>query len=392
MKWKILHIIIAISLLVAGCSDNSTDERPDIEQPQQQEHELRLSMGMPQFQNDTRAAGDLPSGFSAYTYSKDNPIDQIVGFLVPTSTTTSTSTNSGKTYTCHFIHEEVENNKHVWTSKTYLSDDQYYFYGYMPNVSASSVTVTAATTETPATPAIITLTGLNAVMPDDICVIEGVKQYSGTTLPDMSDAIGLFGGESGYYNTKIDADNFYVLASHIYSALEINMKLDATYANLRKIKLRSITLTPYVANNQVANKINATITITHRGESDLETALNVSFTEYAGTTSTASTPAVLHGVEGEELTTDDKPFLACLCPHLSTDTKYVMETHYDVYDKEDNLIRENQSAQNTLTTLPQLTRGTKHVVNITVNPTYLYVLSDPDLDNPTFKISPSSDP
>ncbi len=368
MKWKILHIIIAVSLMVTGCTD-SADEHSDNEKSRQ-EHELRLTMGMTQLQNATRA---LPTGFSAYTYNAKAPIDQIVGFFVPQDGSTSY-------YTCHFIYEEESNE---WRTKAYLQDGGYFFYGYMPNVSASSVNVTSTNTG-----ATITLSGLNAAMPDDISVIEGVKSYqTGSSLPDMSDGIGTFDYTAG----DDSPDNFYVLASHIYAGLEINMKLDATYANLRKIKLRSITLTPYVANNQVANKINATITITHRGESDLETALNVSFTEYAGTTSTASTPAVLHGVEGEELTTDDKPFLACLCPHLSTDTKYVMETHYDVYDTEDNLIRENQSAQNTLT-LPQLTRGTKHVVNITVNPTYLYVLSDPDLDNPTFKISPSSDP
>ena len=81
MKWKILHIIITINLLVAGCTD-SADDRSDNEQPQH-EHELRLTMGMPQLQNTTRAAGDLPTGFTAYTYSENNPINEIVGFLVP---------------------------------------------------------------------------------------------------------------------------------------------------------------------------------------------------------------------------------------------------------------------------------------------------------------------
>lgn len=378
MKWKILHIIIAVSLMVAGCTD-SADERSSNGKPQQ-ERELRLTMGMSQLQNMTRAAGDLPTGFSAYTYNEKNPINQIVGFLVPT-----TSINSEKTYTCHFIHE-VENSKHVWKSKTYLSDDQYYFYGYMPNVSATSVTVTPAATI--GAPATITMTGLNAVMPDDICVIEGVKQYSGSELPDMNDAIGRFGGESGYYNTNANEDNFYVLASHIYSALEINMKLDATYANLRKIKLRSISLTPSVKEGEkykVAKKINATITITHRGGNVLTKAVSVAFT--TSETAASSAPAVLYGVENTSLTTTDQEFLAYLCPHLSTDTKYVMETHYDVYDKEDNLIRENQSARNNLY-LSDLTleQGKKYTITITVAPTYLYVLSDPDLDNPTFTL------
>ena len=367
MKWKILHIIIAVSLMVTGCTD-SADEHSDNEKSRQ-EHELRLTMGMPQLQNATRA---LPTGFSAYTYNAKAPIDQIVGFFVPQDGSTSY-------YTCHFIYEEESNE---WRTKAYLQDGGYFFYGYMPNVSASSVNVTSTNTG-----ATITLSGLNAAMPDDISVIEGVKSYqTGSSLPDMSDGIGTFDYTAG----DDSPDNFYVLASHIYAGLEINMKLDATYANLRKIKLRSISLTPYVKESEtykVAKKINATITITRGGvpESDPKTAVSVDFKTSSETTT--SSPAVLHGVEGEELTTNDKPFLACLCPHLSTDTKYVMETHYDVYDKEDNLIRENQSAQNTLTTLPQLTRGTKHTVNITVNPTYLYVLSDPDLDNPTFKIS-----
>ena len=376
MKWKILHIIIAVSLMVAGCTD-SADEHSDNGKPQQ-ERELRLTMGMSQLQNMTRAAGELPTGFSAYTYNEKNPINQIVGFLVPT---TSTSINSGKTYTCHFIHE-VENSKHVWKSKTYLSDDQYYFYGYMPNVSATSVTVTPAATEASAT---ITMTGLNAVMPDDICVIEGVKQYSGSELPDMNDAIGRFGGESGYYNTNANEDNFYVLASHIYAALQINMKLDATYANLRKIKLRSISLTPYVNVSEVAKKINATITITHRGGNVLTKAVSVAFT--TSETAASSAPAVLYGVENTTLTTTDQEFLACLCPSLTADTKVVMETHYDVYDKKDNLIRENQTARNTLS-LSDLTleQGKKYTITITVAPTYLYVLSDPDLDNPTFTL------
>lgn len=362
--------------MVAGCTD-SADEHSDNGKPQQ-ERELRLTMGMSQLQNMTRAAGELPPGFSAYTYNEKNPINQIVGFLVPT---TSTSINSGKTYTCHFIHE-VENSKHVWKSKTYLSDDQYYFYGYMPNVSATSVTVTpAATTEAPAT---ITMTGLNAVMPDDICVIEGVRQYS-SVLPDMTDAIGRFGGELGYYNTNANADNFYVLASHIYAALQINMKLDATYANLRKIKLRSISLTPNVNVSEVAKKINATITITHRGENELTEAVSVAFT--TSETAASSAPAVLYGVEGKELTTTGEEFLAYLCPNLSPTTKYVMETHYDVYDKKDNLIRENQTATNNLF-LSDLTleQGKKYTIIITVAPTYLYVLSDPDLDNPTFTL------
>ena len=62
-----------------------------------------------------------------------------------------------------------------------------------------------------------------------------------------------------------------------------------------------------------------------------------------------------------------------------------MVTTYDVYDRKGNLIRENSEATNKLPNLAAV-RGQKVQVNLTVNPTYLYVLSDPDLDNPTITI------
>jgi hypothetical protein len=65
-----------------------------------------------------------------------------------------------------------------------------------------------------------------------------------------------------------------------------------------------------------------------------------------------------------------------------------METTYNVYDRKGNLIRKDCKAKNVLN-LPTggLTRGQKYTFNLTVNPTYLYVLSDPDLDNPTITVN-----
>ena len=353
--------------MVAGCTSDAADEHSDNGKPRQ-EHELRLSMGMPRFQDATRAAGDLPEGFTAYAYNEKTPINEIVGFLIPV-------VESGlgqNTVTCHFHHEE-SSGSHVWKSRAALQDGSYSFYGYMPNVSATNVSVTKNDDG-----AVITLTGMNAVMPDDICVIEGVKQYAGSTLPDMTDGIGNFD-----YNTTSGGDNFYVLASHIYAALQIKMQLDETYAELRKIKLKSITLTP-VEGSEAAKRVDATITVSQRTEgTDLSSAVSVKFATSA--VATATSPAVLYGVENTYLTTTPQEFLACLCPELPADSKYVMETRYDVFDSKDNLIRENQTAQNVLT-LPKLDSGKRHVVNITVTPTYLYVLSDPDLDNPTFSL------
>ena len=88
--------------------------------------------------------------------------------------------------------------------------------------------------------------------------------------------------------------------------------------------------------------------------------------------------------EGKDLTTTAQEFLACFCP--STASKFILETTYDVYDRKGNLIREGETASNTISLQYNLTSGQMHTVNITVQPTFLYMLSDPDLDNPTFKI------
>ena len=362
MRWNILYIIIGVSLVLVGCSSDSTDERDDSGKTKQ-EHPLSMSMGMAPLQGEMRAAGDLPTGYSAYAYTTAlAPINDIVCFL----TADNTSSDQPEITTCHFIHEE-ESGNHVWKSRVVIQDGNYHLYGYMPNVSATNVSIAKPTGGSYTDGAVITLTGLNAVMPEDICVIEGFKQYD-TTIPDMSDAVGKF-----VFNTS-NGDNLYVLASHIYAAMQIKMKLGTEYAKLRKIKLRSITLTP-VSGSDAASRVGAVITINGSG------VQTVTFT----TNSTETLPAMLYGVEGTELTTADQAFQAFLCPALPASSRYVMETRYDVYDRHGNLIRENESAENTLTH-PSLAAGQKYDINITVNPTYLYQLSDPDLDDPMFTL------
>ena len=74
---------------------------------------------------------------------------------------------------------------------------------------------------------------------------------------------------------------------------------------------------------------------------------------------------------------------AYFAPGLSSNLTLV--STYDVYDSKDNLIRQNCTATNKLPNLEAI-RGQRVLLNMTVNPTYLYVLSDPDLDNPTITI------
>jgi hypothetical protein len=73
-------------------------------------------------------------------------------------------------------------------------------------------------------------------------------------------------------------------------------------------------------------------------------------------------------------------------------TDFTLVCQYDVYDTNGNLIRENQTAENKInvnslfTTTISLQRGTRYILYLTVNPTYLYMMSEPDLDNPTIEV------
>ena len=73
-------------------------------------------------------------------------------------------------------------------------------------------------------------------------------------------------------------------------------------------------------------------------------------------------------------------------------TKFGLICKYDVLDKNDNVVRENCTVENmldlsTLFERDLLARGYMYCVNLTLAPTYLYVMSEPDLDNPTLIVN-----
>jgi len=160
---------------------------------------------------------------------------------------------------------------------------------------------------------------------------------------------------------------------HLYAAAQFRLEIDSEYAALRTIKLKTMTLrTDY-------GSVIATITLTHN-------TTGVSPVSSVAYTASGSSDAVVifNSDAGEALkTTESLDINACFAPTLSNNLTLV--TTYDVYDSKDNLIRQNCKATNKLPNL-DATRGQKVQVNMTVNPTYLYVLSDPDLDNPTITI------
>lgn len=349
----------AVLGLLVGCTSND-DGTPATAKKQ---HELHLTMGARFYTDDaTTRAASLPEDYTLYDPTTTlSPITQIQGYL--------TTTESTESYIAVSFNYSYADDTPAWTSRVALQDNQYYLYGFMPKEAASNVNIAPNGTDY-SIGATLTFTA-NAVSPHDICVITGVKGYD-TTEPTAI-TTGAFG-----YNTT-DGDNLFLLADHIYAGLQFAMRVDGTYDKLRTIKVKSITLTPTatgaVSTYDVTVKVNNT--------SGLESV------DFNSPTSTSTpTPTVIYDGEGVTLTTSAQAFQACLCPPTATKgSEYKLTTIYDVYDRKNNLIREDQTAQNTITLSNALGAGQRHTVNITVKPTYLYVLSDDDLDDPTFSIT-----
>lgn len=352
----------------------TADEESAVSAPVRQ---LRLSLGTQRFGSDevpvTRA---LPTGFVAYNHSTAlSPITQIQCYF----THDEDVTNQWVTIPCQFNYAQEEG---TWVSMVALKDDQYYLYGFMPKNDVGAVTIAPLSESADfSAGAVLTLNSLNAVSPGDVCVIVGLEGYGSATkptVPDMSSRLGRF-----TYQTT-DGDKLYLLVDHIYAGLQFQMKVGETYSQLRTIKVKRVTLTADTGSGTVET-VNATVTVT-ANETGANPLTSVVFTN--NTPSSSPKPAELFSSDGEALTTEYKAFQASLCPNSATiGSKYVLETVYDVYDRKGNLIRKDEKAQNSITLSKTLESGKIHTVSIVVQPTFLYVLSDPDLDSPSFELN-----
>lgn len=282
----------------------------------------------------------------------------------------------------------------VWrTSVGEITAGDYYLYGYIPNKAGIrySVTDKDGSDASYSTGAKVTLENVPTVMSGDLCVVIGAKD--GT---DKEHDNGLTRGNFGYKAAEITKDggegNFvFLLFDHLYAALRINMKVyDNEYADLRKIKLKSLQLSTKA--DDVTTKQKNTITVTLNANDGSTSPISNSNIEYAQTGD-----PIDGGIEfwsstsGEWLTAEFSTYDGYFMPHkINT---LILTSIYDVYDRKGNLIRENCKVTNSallsnlLTGQTETGRGIRYTINMTIQPTYQYQLSNWDLDNPTVIIN-----
>ena len=261
-------------------------------------------------------------------------------------------------------------NDHRWHSNIEVTSGQSYrLYAYAP-----ADAVTAAISEESAAGVTMTFTQLPTVSSQDICFAVGVQHM---TEANGTKDIKL--GKFSFAGAVQDHNFINLLMDHLYAGIKLQMTIDGEYTQLRTIKIRKLEL------KSTKSTAQAVVTLASNTENN-DPVQSVTYSSLSGTERIVT---FFESTEGVALNADNitTPLLleamCCFVPTLSGDLTLV--TTYDVYDKNGNRIGE-RTASNKLPNM-EADRGDCVTLTMNVRPTYLYVLSDPDLDNPTITVN-----
>ena len=257
--------------------------------------------------------------------------------------------------------------------------EQFYMYGYMPGTYGSEILAASSDLNGDYSKgADLTIKNLPIFTSKYIYAIVGVQRISTTEEPK-----NIIEGNYGYLS-GLNSENYVnLLMDHLYSKLILQVNVDANYSLLRDIKLKSVTLTC-----SYGETVDATVKLrTGYGLQGNTTAYSANLSgtnqEHSLWTSTEGT---IIPPDANETTPLSLGTINCPPVVLDAAGTYMKITcTYDVYDKARNKVREC-TVENKLKTAA-VTHGMEYTVTLTVAPTYLYVLSDADLNNPTIKIN-----
>ena len=348
-----LLLLMAVAILLSACSDD-TDRLSD-KWDSLQIAAYTQDMVSPSDSAATRAVTG-PSGYSEYNGSAS------IGVFMTPSTTEMTL---------------ISYEDNAWHSMVKVaSGDDYYIYGYMP----AYVTCTIAPNTSYPDGAILTFTDVPSVMSEDFSVITGVFDHEGSATTSGTLKAGTFA-----YTGRASGENFVSLMfDHLFGALNINLKVDPDYAALRTIKLKELKMR--TSNASGPSKSKTTVIVTLNKTTDGTTPISDNGVTFTSSGDDMDDVSFFLSATGKELTTAYNSFMGHFMPKGIT--SFVLTSVYDVYDKNDNLIRKDCTAENklkikTLFNQDETIRGYRYNVNMIIKPTYLYMLSDPDLDSPT---------
>ena len=303
----------------------------------------------------------IPTGYSVYPASGAKAEDvSHIGVFMTTEDMTSGPELS------NFIYSNI-NNK--WNSLVSVKQGiPYYIYGYMPSDKFTCEAQKLPETQTFADGVVLNFRKILPVSQYDLCFVTGVQDMQSADAEEDIPA-----GNFSYYGKSKETKNRVRLRlDHLLAGACMEMKIDAEYAKLRDIRLKDVILktsSDYAWSGKITQR--RTYTRVDWQKKETMTAKEKEgvslFSDADGVSLSATDPMVFYGY--------------CIHEIYST---VVMKSRYDVYDTHGNLIRKDCIAENKLVFPSSMGRRT--IFKMTVKPTYVYTLSDPDEKSPTIEL------
>ena len=392
-----LLLCLMSGLLLEACSgDSISDSRPDYSSS---DRVVRLSAGARQYHVDDAEMASAPGltrtvTFPSSDWTSITPSDNMLVFIAKDKENASQSDVLSRLF--YSMTTDWQSNITITDAGL---DNNYLIYGFMP-IDAENVSISLLSTNTNyKAGATMYIKGLKVLTQTDPCVIVGVGKLE-TSTSDVTLKWGTF-DFTFKEGTSDVIDYMSILLDHIYSRYHFQVKIDADYAQLRSIKITKMTLEALNdAGTQTLGTVNATVNL-QTNATNSNPISSVTYGRNAGTRlvtlfdkATTTNTDYNEGIVLDKTKTDFQEAGFCLAP--GDQRWFRLTTVYEVYnrsDKENKLIRTN-TVINTFNTanfkekkITNTNPGLKHTIQIIVNPTYLYVLSDSDLDNPPFVIN-----
>ena len=389
MRYRIWWMLLA-AVLLAGCSGDSEQPEGGVPGPDKPTPSVPDATEIPlQLVSATRALG--PSAVSLAGESHD-PIQMFL--MSGDAENTITHLAEGQ-----FFYDATASPQ--WSSTIGLKNTHNCIYGFSPATAASGEISLPTGITSYKDGAVLTLTNINPVMGSDLCVIVGVSHGTNSTT-GTTDAPAKIPDRGKFYFEKKPNNYITVLLDHLFAKISFCVKIDPDYHTMRAIKVKKIellsdkTLTavkvPLTAKGSDESPIGTIQYTTNDVASDADLP---SGTIYDFTTDTDATHS-----EGVELPEGDSWTIpgffapagngdAAIGRHLSVRFTYDVYA-YDVFNNNKVRVRENCVAVNSLPPITigeaDLQRGQSTTITLMVKPTYLYQLSESELNNPTITI------
>ncbi len=365
-RWLWSCLIAGGLLLLTGCTDNFEEvQQPSpVPEPQPEEGDMLELRAVTR----TSGAYQIPT--------TENPATSVQLFLYTLSPTNENPNH----YTA--VNGMFSYSGNYWSSSSAITvkeETQYYLYGYMPSSVTGSVSADDLNDDY-SKGVDLTLSNLPAITTDDIGVLVGVQRVGSTTTEAPNVKEGQYGFRSG-----IKGENFLnLLMAHLYARVKLSFKIDPAYAELRSIDLKDVKLTT------AFGPVKAVVNL--RDKQGIGTP---TFT--TGTTQETVTLYTRSNTHDKVLSKDSLQLAlnipAYCTPLNSTSGTYnlTLRTEYDVSDRGSDGHRRHLGERTSVNTIKLsaalLLPGKERNITLTVKPTYLYILSDNDLDNPTIIIN-----